>query len=101
MKGLNYLTSRLITKLALSQGRVALACKQIYYRNRIWGPEINPYTCSHITKKNWGTSLAVQWLRLHASTAGGAGSIPGGGTKILHAVWCGQKKKNFIEIKFI
>ena len=32
------------------------------------------------------TSLAVQWLRLHASTAGGTGSIPGQGTKILHAV---------------
>ena len=28
-----------------------------------------------------GTSLVVQWLRLRASTAGGMGSIPGGGTK--------------------
>ena len=38
-------------------------------------------------KKNLrlGTSLAVQWLRLHASTAGDTGSIPGQGTKILHA----------------
>ena len=26
-------------------------------------------------------------------TAGGAGSIPGWGTKILHATQCGQKKK--------
>ena len=40
-----------------------------------------------------GTSLAVQWLRLHASTAGGADSIPDWGTKFLHAAWCGQKKK--------
>ena len=40
-----------------------------------------------------GTSLTVQWLRLHASTAGGVGSIPGPGTKILHAKWCSQKKK--------
>ena len=32
-----------------------------------------------------GTSLAVQWLRLHISTARGAGSIPGQGTKIPHA----------------
>ena len=31
------------------------------------------------------TSLAVQWLRLWASTAGGMGSIPGWRTKILHA----------------
>ena len=32
-----------------------------------------------------GTSLVVQWLRLYASNAGGAGSIPGWGTKIPHA----------------
>ena len=32
-----------------------------------------------------GTSLAVQWLRLRASTAGGPGLIPGGGTKISQA----------------
>ena len=40
-----------------------------------------------------GTSLAVQWLRLHASTAGGAGSIPGRGTKIPHAAWHSQKNE--------
>ena len=33
----------------------------------------------------------VQWLGFHASTAGGMGSIPGWGTKILHAVGHGQK----------
>ena len=44
-------------------------------------------------KVNFGTSLAVQWLRLRASTAGGLGSIPGWGAKILHAVHRGQKKK--------
>ena len=33
-------------------------------------------------KKKGGTSLEVQQLRLHTSTAGGACSIPGGGTKI-------------------
>ena len=36
----------------------------------------------------------VQWLRLHASTEGGEGSIPGQGTKILHAKWCSQKNNN-------
>ena len=36
-------------------------------------------------------SLVVQWLRLCASNAGSAGSIPGWGTKIQHAVHCGQK----------
>ena len=35
----------------------------------------------------------VQWLRFCASTAGGARLIPGQGTKILHAVRRGQKKK--------
>ena len=40
-----------------------------------------------------GTSLAVQWLRLCASTAGGTGSIPGWRTKILHATKGGQKIK--------
>ena len=34
-----------------------------------------------------GTSLALQWLRLHTSTAGGMSSVPGGGNKILHAMW--------------
>jgi len=29
-----------------------------------------------------GTFLVAQCLRVHASTAGGMGSIPGGGTKI-------------------
>ena len=39
----------------------------------------------------------VQWLRLHTSTAGGAGSIPGWETKIPNAVQCGQKKKKIRE----
>ena len=38
-----------------------------------------------------GPSLAVQWLRLCTSTAGGTGLIPGCKTKILHAVWQGQE----------
>ena len=33
-----------------------------------------------------GTSLVVHWLRLGTSTAGSSGSIPGQGTKIMHAV---------------
>ena len=46
-------------------------------------------------------SLAVQWLGLRASTAGGTGSIPGRGTKILHAAQYGQKKKKKKKEKFI
>ena len=39
-----------------------------------------------------GTSLVVQQLGLHASTAGGTSLIPGRGTKILHAPRCGPKQ---------
>ena len=37
--------------------------------------------------------LAVQWLRLCPSSAGGAGSIPGQGTMIPHAAQQKKKKK--------
>ena len=40
-----------------------------------------------------GTSVAVQWLGLPAPNAGGKGSIPGWGIKILPAKQHGQKKK--------
>ena len=43
--------------------------------------------------KNIGTFLAIQWLRIHASTAVGTGSMPAWRTKIQLAVWCGQKIK--------
>ena len=46
-----------------------------------------------------GTFLAVQWLRLHASTEGVTGSIPGWGSKIPQAVQCGQKKKERKSVK--
>ena len=36
--------------------------------------------------------LAIQWLGLHASKAGGMGSIPIQRIKIPHATWCGQIK---------
>ena len=42
---------------------------------------------------NFRSSLAVQWLRLRTSKAGGAGSIPGRGTKMPYATGHGQKKK--------
>ena len=40
-----------------------------------------------------GDFLAVQWLRLCTSTAGGMGSIPAQGTKIPHAVQHSQINK--------
>ena len=44
--------------------------------------------------------VAAQWLRLRTCTAGGMGSIPGRGTKIPHAAWCGQKKKKRCDLPF-
>ena len=41
-------------------------------------------------KETQGSSLMLHWLRLSASTAGGNGSIPGWGTKIMQP----KKKKN-------
>ena len=38
-----------------------------------------------IQNEKEGISLMIQWLRLHASTAGGMSSIPSWGTQILHA----------------
>ena len=46
------------------------------------------------------TSLVVQWLRLHASTAGETGYIPGWGTKIPYASWCNNKKIKFDILGF-
>ena len=52
---------------------------------------IRKKTISLIT--SLGTSLVVQWLRLHTSPVGGEGLSPGWGTKIPHTTWHGQKKK--------
>ena len=46
----------------------------------------------YLRNNRWGLCWP-QWLRLHASNAGDAGSIPGQGTKVLHATQCSQKKK--------
>ena len=49
---------------------------------------------SHLKKMGWNfPGGPVNRLRLLASTAGGTGSIPGLGTKILHVLQHVQKKK--------
>ena len=45
---------------------------------------------------DFGKFLAVQWLRLHSSNAGGVGSIPGRGTETPH----GQKISKIKRIDF-
>ena len=52
---------------------------------------------SYLKVVRMGTSLAVQWLGLHASTAGGMGSIPGQGTKIP----CGVAKKEWLKLQIL
>ena len=51
--------------------------------------------CAKPCDKRWikNSEQVVQWLRLRDSTAGEVGSIPGGGTKIPHAVNHSQKTK--------
>ena len=44
--------------------------------------------------KETGNSLAVQWLRLRASTVQGMGLIPGRGTKIPHAMRVAKNNNN-------
>ena len=70
--------------------------KGLAYRVRVEEPFLKKqrslWSILSFKKSSFGTSLAVQWLRLHASTAGHTGLIPGRGTKIPHAVWDGQKK---------
>ena len=40
-----------------------------------------------------GNSLVIQWLGFCALIAEDLGSVPGQGTKIPQAMWCGQKRK--------
>ena len=48
-------------------------------------------------RKSLGTSLAVQWLRVHAPNTEGTGLVPGRETKIPHAAWYGlNKMKNLV-----
>ena len=52
-----------------------------------------------VYKRNtFGTFLVVQWLRLHASNAGGTGSIPSWGTKIPHVMRPKDKERKKKEI---
>ena len=48
-------------------------------------------TLKGILKLGVGTYLLIQWLRLCTFNAGSVSSVPNQGTKIPHAMWCGQK----------
>ena len=58
-------------------------------------------TTAQLSKSDFmGTSLVVQWLKLHDFNAGDMGLIPGWGTKIPHAVQHGQKINKNQEIYY-
>ena len=70
----------------------------INYANKAISVDVEGHGLNDIRKfSNWKQdfwiSLVVHWLRLHASSAGGMGSVPGQGTKILCAMQCSQKRK--------
>ena len=56
------------------------------------------YYKTQVTLRKGGTSLAILWLKLYASTAGSADSIPGWGTKAAHATEHAQTKQKGREI---
>ena len=52
---------------------------------------LNSMRTRAILNLSLGNSLVVQWLGLSSFTAEDPGSIPGQGTKIPQAMWCGKK----------
>ena len=57
-----------------------------------WGTVLEPFPVDIVYDclQKYLTLLAVQWLRLHASTAEDTGSSPGRGNRILRATQHGQ-----------
>ena len=51
-----------------------MGCEPLRKHDEIHGPSLITNMCA-------GASLVVQWLRLRAPNGGGAGSIPGQGTR--------------------
>ena len=58
-------------------------------RGRIFFVHIRLREMRTLKREKGGNSLAVQWLGIGALTAKGPGSVPGQGTKIPQATWCG------------
>ena len=98
------------TNIFMTSGPNSWKCFLLFVYNKIaelslWSHETNNGILADNTHHKWKKeafvlkivkykefSLVVQWLRLHVSTVGGSGSIPGWGTKIPHVTPHGQKK---------
>ena len=50
--------------------------------------------CLGFHNRKPGNSMAAQWWRLSAPTAGGMCSIPGQGSQILQTAWTNEQKEN-------
>ena len=61
----------------------------LQWKNEEEGRDVS-LKCCCLNERKEGISMVVQWSRLHASTAGDTGSIPGQGIKILHAMQSGH-----------
>ena len=80
----------LLSDLAHLRGSILFLLRAISSPVKSWHLPLHP---ALFKKRDLdGNFLAVQWLRLCTSPAGSLGSIPGCGTKIPHAVRCGQKQ---------
>ena len=77
----------------------SLGKHSLYFNGLAPDPFNSSALCDHMVQRDLGTSLAVQWLGLRTSAAGGMGSISGRGTKILHAAGCSQKNKSRTKTK--
>ena len=66
---------------ALSSGK-----KDFLSKLKAYAPSGTVVPSITVKQDRSGASLVVQWLRFSASNAGGMGSIPGWGTKILHPI---------------
>ena len=65
----------------------------VHKQNFIAREAMGTFICEK-KKKNPGTFLVVQRLRLHTPSAGGMGSVPGRATKIPHAQGSAKGKKS-------
>lgn len=85
-----------------SQGTFLKTSQQQLFNVVPAGGSNNSWANSKLIKKSLEetgkTSLTFQWLRIHAFTIRGVGSIPDQGTKILHAMPCHQKKKKILKL---
>ena len=89
LTALGFLLKHLLPSHPLQEKYCVCVCVCVFLCSDLLVPVI--YYC--VTNDPTQTFLMVPCLGLCASTAGGTGLIPGGGSKSLCAMWYGQKIK--------